>query len=120
MREAETANLRTIAQGSIAAEAPATGFCAKPTLIADVPADAKLAHDEVVGPVLAAMSFKDEADAVRLANATEYGLVAGIWTENDGRAMRMVRAVKSGQFFINNYGAGGGVELPFGGVKSSG
>ena len=66
------------------------------------------------------MLFKDEADAVRLANATEYGLVAGVWTENGGRGMRMARAVKSGQVFINNYGAGGGVELPFGGVKSSG
>jgi len=66
------------------------------------------------------MSFTDEADAVRLANATEYGLVAGVWTESGSRAMRMARAVKSGQVFINNYGAGGGVELPFGGVKSSG
>ena len=66
------------------------------------------------------MSFKDEADAVRLANATEYGLVAGIWTENGSRRLRMARAVKSGQVFINNYGAGGGVELPFGGVKSPG
>ena len=120
LREAEKANLRTIAQGSITAEAPTTGFYAKPTLIADVPADAKLAQDEVFGPVLAAMSFKDEADAVRLANATEFGLVAGVWTENGGRGMRMARAVKSGQVFVNNYGAGGGVELPFGGVKSSG
>ena len=66
------------------------------------------------------MSFKDEADAIRLGNSTAYGLVAGVWTENGGRAMRMARAVKSGQVFINNYGAGGGVELPFGGVKSSG
>ena len=111
---------RLVAQGSIANEAPATGFYAKPTLIADVPANATLAQDEVFGPVLAAMSFKDEADAVRLANATEYGLVAGVWTENGSRGMRMARALKSGQVFINNYGAGGGVELPFGGVKSSG
>ncbi|MEO7254904.1 MAG: aldehyde dehydrogenase family protein [Casimicrobium sp.] len=120
LSDAKSANLRIIAQGSIAAEAPATGFYAKPTLIADVEVDAKLAQDEVFGPVLAAMSFKDETDAVRLANATEYGLVAGVWTENGSRGMRMARAVKSGQVFINNYGAGGGVELPFGGVKSSG
>lgn len=117
---AKTAGLRSIAQGSIAVEAPASGFYAKPTLIADVPATATLAQDEVFGPVLAAMSFKDEADAIRLANATDYGLVAGVWTESGGRGMRMARAVKSGQVFINNYGAGGGVELPFGGVKSSG
>ena len=113
-------NASIVAQGSISAEAPATGFYAKPTLIADVAADASLAQDEVFGPVLAAMSFKGEADAIRLANSTAYGLVAGVWTENGGRAMRMARAVKGGQVFINNYGAGGGVELPFGGVKSSG
>lgn len=111
---------RFVAQGTIVPEAPATGFYAKPTLIADVEADAALSQDEVFGPVLAAMSFKDEADAIRLANSTDYGLVAGVWTENGGRGMRMARAVKSGQIFINNYGAGGGVELPFGGVKSSG
>ena len=111
---------RIVAQGRIVADAPVTGFYAKPTLIADVPADALVAQDEVFGPVLAAMSFKDEADAIRLANSTAYGLVAGVWTENGGRGMRMARAVKSGQVFINNYGAGGGVELPFGGVKSSG
>ena len=109
-----------VAQGSIVREAPPTGFYAKPTLIADVPGDAPLAQDEVFGPVLAAMSFKDEADAIALANCTAYGLVAGVWTENGGRGMRMARAVKSGQVFINNYGAGGGIELPFGGVKSSG
>ena len=120
LREAAHENLRMIAQGEIVADAPATGFYAKPTLVADVPIGAKLAQEEVFGPVLAAMPFKDEADAVRLANATEYGLVAGVWTEHGGRAMRMARAVKSGQVFINNYGAGGGVELPFGGVKSSG
>jgi aldehyde dehydrogenase (NAD+) len=111
---------RLIAQGQIVPEAPSTGFYAKPTLIADVSVDAPLAQDEVFGPVLAAMPFKDEADAVRLANSTAYGLVAGVWTENGGRGLRMAKSVKSGQVFINNYGAGGGVELPFGGVKSSG
>ena len=100
---------RIVAQGTIIPEAPASGFYAKPTLIADVPANAFLAQEEVFGPVLAAMSFKDEADAIRLANSTAYGLVAGVWTENGGRAMRMARAVKSGQVFVNNYGAGGGV-----------
>jgi aldehyde dehydrogenase (NAD+) len=120
LESARQSNQRFVAQGRIVDQAPAGGFFAKPTLIADVPPDATLAQEEVFGPVLAAMSFKDEADAVRIANATQYGLVAGVWTENVGRAMRMAKAVKSGQIFINNYGAGGGVELPFGGVKSSG
>lgn len=120
LADVATSGARIVAQGRIAADAPATGFYAKPTLIADVAIDAPLACDEVFGPVLAAMPFTDEADAVRIANATEYGLVAGVWTENGARALRMARAIKSGQVFINNYGAGGGVELPFGGVKSSG
>jgi len=57
---------------------------------------------------------------IALANGTDYGLVAGVWTRDGARQLRMARAVQSGQVFVNNYGAGGGVELPFGGVKHSG
>jgi aldehyde dehydrogenase (NAD+) len=64
--------------------------------------------------------FRDEDHAVELANATQFGLVAGVWTRDGARQFRMAKRVRSGQVFINNYGAGGGVELPFGGVKSSG
>lgn len=85
-----------------------------------MPADHRLAQQEVFGPVLAAMPFHDEDHAVELANATPFGLVAGVWTRDGARQLRMARRVASGQVFINNYGAGGGVELPFGGVKSSG
>jgi aldehyde dehydrogenase (NAD+) len=70
--------------------------------------------------VLAAMPFRDEDEALALANGTQYGLVAGIWTRDGARQMRLARRLRSGQVFINNYGAGGGVELPFGGVKHSG
>jgi aldehyde dehydrogenase (NAD+) len=70
--------------------------------------------------VLAATPFKSEEDAVRIANGTEYGLVAGVWTRDGARQMRLAKAIKTGQVFINNYGAGGGVELPFGGVRRSG
>ena len=59
-------------------------------------------------------------DAIRIANATDFGLVAGVWTKDGGRQLRVARALRSGQVFVNNYGAGGGVELPFGGVKHSG
>jgi len=89
-------------------------------LLRDVPASHRLARDEVFGPVLAAMSFSDEDEALALANGTQYGLVAGIWTRDGARQMRLARRLRSGQVFINNYGAGGGVELPFGGVKHSG
>ncbi|MEO8344218.1 MAG: aldehyde dehydrogenase family protein [Betaproteobacteria bacterium] len=113
-------HIAIVAQGTIVADAPSGGFYAAPTLLRDVPVDNRLACDEVFGPVLAAMPFDDEADAIRLANATDFGLVAGVWTQNGGRQLRMARAVESGQVFVNNYGAGGGVELPFGGVKHSG
>jgi aldehyde dehydrogenase (NAD+) len=109
-----------VAEGRIAADAPGGGYYVAPTLLRDVPAGDRLACDEVFGPVLAAMPFDDEAGAVALANANDYGLVAGVWTRDGGRQLRMARAVHSGQVFINNYGAGGGVELPFGGVKHSG
>jgi len=117
---AQRGGIVTVAEGRIAADAPGGGYYVAPTLLRDVPAGDRLACDEVFGPVLAAMPFDDEADAIALANANDYGLVAGVWTRDGGRQLRMARAVQSGQVFINNYGAGGGVELPFGGVKHSG
>jgi aldehyde dehydrogenase (NAD+) len=108
------------AHGEVIPQAPETGFYQAPTLLRDVPASHRLARDEVFGPVLAAMSFSDENEALALANGTQYGLVAGIWTRDGARQMRLARRLRSGQVFINNYGAGGGVELPFGGVKHSG
>jgi aldehyde dehydrogenase (NAD+) len=118
--DARRSGFATVATGRVAADAPAGGYYVAPTLLRDVPANARLACDEVFGPVLAAMPFDDEAHAIALANATDYGLVAGVWTRDGGRQLRMARAVRSGQVFVNNYGAGGGVELPFGGVKHSG
>jgi aldehyde dehydrogenase (NAD+) len=117
---ADAARFPTVASGTVVPDAPAGGFYVAPRLIRDVDPESRLACDEVFGPVLAAMPFTDEAHAVRLANGTPYGLVAGVWTRDGGRQLRMARAVQSGQVFVNNYGAGGGVELPFGGVKHSG
>ena len=112
--------IAVVARGRIASDAPAAGFYVPPTLLRDVPPQSRLGCDEVFGPVLAAMAFDDEAHAVALANGTGYGLVAGVWTRDGARQLRMARALESGQVFVNNYGAGGGVELPFGGVKHSG
>ncbi len=120
LSDAQVAHIPMVAQGQIVDEAPETGYYQVPTLLRDVPATHRLAQEEVFGPVLCAMPFKDEDEAVALANATQFGLVAGIWTRDGARQFRMAKRVKSGQVFINNYGAGGGVELPFGGVKSSG
>ncbi len=120
LSDAQVANIPMVAQGRVVDEAPEAGYYQAPTLLRDVPVHHRLAQEEVFGPVLCAMSFKDEDHAVELANATQFGLVAGIWTRDGGRQFRMAKRVRSGQVFINNYGAGGGVELPFGGVKSSG
>ena len=79
-----------------------------------------LAQDEIFGPVQVIIPFTDEAEAIAIANGTDFGLVASCWSENGARQMRMARALRAGQVFINNYGAGGGVELPFGGTGLSG
>ena len=89
-------------------------------LFGPVPQGSELAREEVFGPVLSVIPFEDEADAVRIANGTDYGLVAGVWTSDAKRSMRVARAVRAGQVFVNAYGAGGGVELPFGGTGRSG
>ena len=120
LSDAQAANIPMVAQGKIVDDAPETGFYQAPTLLRDVPVTHRLAQEEIFGPVLVAMSFRDEDHAVALANATAFGLVTGIWTRDGARQFRMARRVRAGQVFINNYGAGGGVELPFGGVKSSG
>jgi aldehyde dehydrogenase (NAD+) len=120
LSDAQVAGIPMVAQGRVVDEAPEAGFYQAPTLLRDVPINHRLSQEEVFGPVLCAMSFKDEDHAVQLANATRFGLVAGIWTRDGGRQLRMAKRVQSGQVFINNYGAGGGVEMPFGGVKSSG
>jgi aldehyde dehydrogenase (NAD+) len=113
LAEAEAGGIATVAAGAIAADAPPRGFYVTPRLLRDVPPQSRIACEEVFGPVLAAMPFDDEADAVRLANATGYGLVAGIWTRDGARQLRLARAIRSGQVFVNSYGA-------FGGVKHSG
>ncbi|WP_253276893.1 aldehyde dehydrogenase family protein [Ruegeria sp. 6PALISEP08] len=114
------ANLAIVAQGQIVSEAPETGAYVRPTLFADVPPDHVLAQDEIFGPVQVLIPFDTEEQALTIANSTEYGLVASIWTRDGARQMRMAKALHSGQVFINNYGAGGGVELPFGGIGKSG
>ena len=111
---------RIVAQATVITGAPDGGHYFAPTLYAGIDPDDPLAQNEIFGPVQAIIPFDTEEDAVRIANGTAYGLVASIWTHDGARQMRMAKAIRSGQIFINNYGAGGGVELPFGGVGKSG
>jgi aldehyde dehydrogenase (NAD+)/betaine-aldehyde dehydrogenase len=96
------------------------GYFFQPTLVDEVAAGSPIFREEVFGPVLAVTPFADLEEAVMLANGTDYGLVAGVWTTNIATAQRMIRDVVSGQVFVNTYGASGGVELPFGGFRQSG
>ncbi len=118
--QASEDGLFQLAMGSVAEDAPEGGFYVRPRLYGPVPTDHPLATEEVFGPILSLIPFEDEAHAVLAANATPYGLVAGVWTCDGSKALRVAKAVRSGQVFINAYGAGGGVELPFGGFKKSG
>ena len=118
--QARTDGIPVLAEAQLADGVPAGGFYVAPVLFGPVPRDNALACDEVFGPVLSIMPFEDEADAVKLANSTEFGLVAGIWTRDGARQMRVAKKMRCGQVFVNGYGAGGGIELPFGGVKKSG
>ncbi|MGV6804776.1 MAG: aldehyde dehydrogenase family protein [Ruegeria sp.] len=117
---AQGADLEIAAQGRIADNAPSGGSYVRPTLFADVPSDHPLAQKEIFGPVQVLIPFDTEDQAIQIANSTEYGLVAGVWTDSGARQMRLAKRLRAGQVFINNYGAGGGVELPFGGVGKSG
>lgn len=113
-------DLSVAAKGDLVADAPERGAYLAPILFDTVDPMHALAQQEIFGPVQCVLVFDDDDEAVQIANGTDYGLVAAAWTRDGGRQMRMAKALKAGQVFINNYGAGGGVELPFGGVGASG
>ena len=121
---ARDTGLAIAAQATLPAGLPAGGCYVAPTLLAPAAPDHRLAQEEIFGPVQVMIPFDGpnhgEAEALKIANGTAYGLVAGVWTRDGGRQLRMARKLHCGQVFINNYGAGGGIELPFGGVKHSG
>ena len=118
--DAQAAGIPVLAKGGVADDAPDGGYYQAPVLFGPVDPAAVLAQEEVFGPVLAAFPFQGEEEAVRLANGTDYGLVAGVWTRDGGRQHRVAKRIRAGQVYVNGYGAGGGIELPFGGFGKSG
>lgn len=116
----QAGDLELAAVAQIVADAPAGGHYVAPHLLAGASGQHRLAQDEIFGPVQVLIPFDGEDEAVAIANGTEYGLVAAAWTQDGSRALRMSRRLRAGQVFLNNYGAGGGVELPFGGTGKSG
>ena len=113
----ENALIRT---GGKRAREAGNGFFFEPTIIDRVSTNSRLANEEIFGPVLVVIPFDSIEEALAIANGTEYGLVTGIWTNNIHKAQWLASRVRSGQVFINNYGAGGGVEMTFGGYRKSG
>ena len=112
--------LEVAGRGKIVANAPSGGAYVAPVLYAGVCPDHVLAQEEIFGPVQVIIPFETEQEALEIANGTQYGLVAAVWSQNGGRQMRLAKQLRAGQVFLNNYGAGGGVELPFGGTGLSG
>jgi len=98
---------------------PSDGYYVQPTVFADVTDDMSIAREEVFGPLMSVLSFENEEEVVGRANATEFGLAAGVFTADLSRAHRMVDALDAGTCFINSYNDAP-VEVPFGGVKMSG
>lgn len=96
------------------------GYYVEPTIVDGLNVTHPLAVEEIFGPVLTVFTFETVEEALQLANSTDYGLVAGVWTRDIDVAHFMASRIKAGQVFINNYGAAGGIQMPFGGYKKSG
>lgn len=112
---------REILTGGAPTHDPASnsGWFFEPTIIDDLPASDPAVQEEIFGPVLSVQVVDGDEEALEMANSTEFGLVAGIYTQDIGKALRMARSIDAGQITVNDYWAGG-IEVPFGGNRKSG
>ncbi|HEY4333310.1 MAG TPA: aldehyde dehydrogenase family protein [Ilumatobacteraceae bacterium] len=117
--DASDAGLAPAIGGTAYAEGPgAEGLFIRPTVYVDVPPEARIRREEIFGPVLVTISFTDEADALRIANDTEYGLYGSVWSGDVARGLRMAEQIEAGQITVN--GGPLTIETPLGGYKNSG
>lgn len=107
-----------LAGGPDAPEGLAKGYYVKPTVFGKVSPKSTIAQEEIFGPVLSIITYRDEADAVRIANDTPYGLAGGVWSKDEAHAMRVAKRLRTGQVDIN--GGPFNMFAPFGGYKQSG
>lgn len=120
IEEAVREGASVLAQGELpSAPELASGYFVRPTLLTDVTPEMAIMREEVFGPVAAITTFSSEAEAIALANGTEYGLAAGIWSSNAARVHRVAAALKAGTIWVNTYGVISD-RVPFGGIGRSG
>lgn len=107
----------TLAAGGRRPATPEAGFYYEPTILTGVTPDAHIAQNEVFGPVLSVLRYRDDDDAVAIANNSQYGLSGAVWGGDADRAVRVARRIRTGQIAVNGFGPG---DAPFGGFKQSG
>jgi acyl-CoA reductase-like NAD-dependent aldehyde dehydrogenase len=116
---AAASHVRIVAGGQRVQVDGLAGYFLSPTVVTDLAPDSPLVQEDLFAPVVTVEAFDDEAQAVRLANATPYGLAAGVWTSDVGRAWRVARAIEAGTVWVNGWNKSY-PEMPSGGYKSSG
>jgi acyl-CoA reductase-like NAD-dependent aldehyde dehydrogenase len=104
----------------LAGEKYSRGFFVEPTIFDRVDPGMRIAQEEIFGPVLSVLTFSDEDEAIAIANGTQYGLSASVWTSDVSRAVRLARGVQAGQVTINGFASSGVIGAPWGGFARSG
>jgi len=106
--------------GRLTGEAYDKGLFVQPTIFDNVKNDMTIAREEIFGPVLSVLTFKDADEALRLANDTIYGLASAVWTKNIDTAFKMAKGIQAGTVWVNSYHSAGLPFMPYGGYKQSG